>query len=90
MSEFTIISTKSRLKEVVDNSFFNYSEFQVQQMELIGNRLRFEYFITHGHCKVGPVRKPGPVTLMWREAGKLHAVHVGMARVLAEEVISDS
>jgi len=89
---FTIITGKARQKEVVDNSYWNYSDYQIKFLEDVAKREGFEHFVTHGHVvhpsDTKPIRKPGPINFLWYENEKLHAVRLGVRCVLCDEIVT--
>jgi len=88
---FTIITGKDKRVDVINNDFWNYSDYQIKFMTKVGERPGFEHFITHGHYMAvnEPARKPGPINILWYENEKLHTIRLGVKSLLIDEFVSE-
>lgn len=75
--------------DMVNNDFFNYSQFQIEMMRTISKRSGFEGFVTHGHnTGLDNPRKKGPVSVLWYEGHRLIGCRLGVTRSLSAEMMA--
>lgn len=69
----------------VDNSKYNLSVFQVEYSGKVSRSPDFDKFVQCENPNIDGVRRKGPIVIVWyTKDGTLHAVRVGLTKILKE------
>lgn len=80
---FTLVVGETRKVVSVDNSHFNYTEFQINRLKEIQAMKAFEYFDMHEHEVSGKPHLTGSVFVRWHtKDGKSHSQVLGPRKVI--------
>jgi len=77
--------------QTINNSRWNFSDFQIKTAQAIEARPDFQQFVTSdmNNNMEGFIRRPGPWAMFWYDTdGKLHLWRMGVKRML-QQVVTD-
>ena len=90
ISTFVVPCGINSTPQTIDNTFWNYTKFQIQFMQEVQKRVNFQHFIAADHnpkFQKAP-RKAGVTCVLWAENGNLHSTRVGCERVVSPEIVA--
>ncbi len=81
---FSYRNGKNRELVTVNNSYWNYSDFQVKLYEEISKKPGFEHFCSHRHAIYDSTpRRSGPFMMIYYINGKIQSHWVGQNKILS-------